>query len=236
VRWQVIPVNPARAVEPPKPERKEARFLDESRTVWLLEALRGTRLYFPTVLAVATGMRRGEVLGLRWEDIDSQFRAIRVVRSLEETRAGIKVKETKTHRGRPIKLPETVFQALEEHRQIQEADRMMFGPAYKDSGFICCREDGSLWEPDWFTSEFSRAAKKLGLNASFHSLRHSHASHLLRKGINPKVVSERLGHSTVTLTMNTYAHVLPGMQEEAAAVTDEILEKALKPVMPANRC
>lgn len=229
VKWQLLIRNPADAVEPPKPPRREMRALTEAETAWLLEVAAGTRFHLPVLLAVTSGMRRGEFLGLRWSDVDLMKGTAVVRRSVEQTNAGIQFKSPKGRKGRPIVLPPITLEALREHRQLQTDGKKAFAAAYQDDDLICAREDGSLWRPDTFTADFARLAKKAGLkDLRLHDLRHSHATQLRVNGVHPKVVSERLGHSTVGITLDIYSHVLPGLQEDAAQKTDASLRRAIE--------
>lgn len=217
VKWQLLIRNPADAVEPPKPARNEMRALNETETAWLLEVAKGTRVYLPVILAVTSGLRRGEFLGLQWSDIDRASSTIAVQRSIEQTHAGMRFKSPKARKGRLIALLPITVEALEQHRQLQDQQKKKLGNAYQDQDLICAREDGSLWKPDAFTAEFARLARKAGFKGiRLHDMRHSHATQLLRHGVHPKIVSERLGHSKVGITLDIYSHVLPGMQEDAA--------------------
>jgi integrase len=221
--------NPADAVKPPRPERKEMQALDEDETAKLLVSSRSTRVWIPVLLAVTTGMRRGEILGLRWSDVDLDNGVLCVRQALSKTQAeGIVFREPKTAKSRRTLalLPMTV-DALKEHRKLQTKERLRLGPVFEDHGLVCARENGRPWHPESFTSAWRILCRDTGVTVRFHDLRHTHATQLLRGGIHPKVVSERLGHSTIGLTLDTYSHVLPGMQEEAAAKLDAILQKAL---------
>jgi len=110
-----------------------------------------------------------------------------------------------------------MIEALDQHRKAQFAQRKAIGATYQDEDLVCAQEDGSIWKPDTLTTGFRRLAKKAGLKGiRLHDLRHSHATQLLMQGVHPKVVSERLGHSTVGITLDIYSHVLPGLQEDAA--------------------
>ena len=217
IKWRLLIRNPADAAEPPRPEKKEIQALDESQTAALLAKAEGSRFYGPILIAVTCGVRRGELLALRWQDADLSARKISVMQSLETTRDGIRFKPPKTARGRrSIALPQIAVDALRKHRAEQNKERLLFGKDYQDNGLIFAMPDGSPWAPDKFTSSYVSFTRRVGLKVRFHDLRHSHATQLLRQGIHPKIVSERLGHSTIGITLDTYSHVLPGMQEEAA--------------------
>jgi integrase len=230
VRWQLVSRNVADAVEPPRPEFHEIEALDESRTAGLLEAAEGTRLRIPILLAITTGMRRGEILGMRWQDINLDSGVATVCRSLLETKAGLAFKEPKSRRGRRnISLPSIAIEMLRAHRELQVQAKANMNDAYLDNDLVCGREDGSPWPPSAFTSTFRALLQRRKITGvRFHDLRHSHVSQLLRSGISPKVISERLGHSKVGFTLDVYSHLLPGMQEEAATTVDAGLRAALQ--------
>src|SRR6266481_7063241 len=226
VRWQLVARNVCDAVEPPRPEFREKVALEEAHTAWLLDAALGTRLHIPILFAITTGLRRGEILAFRWQDTNLQSGWVTVRRSLQETKAGLTIKETKSIRGRrrgrkPFTLPAIAIEMLECHRQEQEKRKVVLGPEYEDNDLICCRDDGSFWPPSAFTSPYRDLLRRRKIpNVRFHDLRHSHASQLLRAGVSPKVISERLGPSKVGFTLDIYGHILPGMEEEAAQKVD----------------
>jgi integrase len=228
VRWQLVARNPADAVEPPRSARREMHVLDEEQTAKLLESAKGSRLFIVIFLAVVTGLRRGEILALRWEDVDLERALLQVRRTLEQARGGLRFKEPKTEKGRRLVAlgPETV-ETLRRHRREQIKERLALGQEYKNSDLVCARIHGTPLDPAEVTAGFARLIRSMDLpRVRLHDLRHGHATHLLRLGIHPKVVSERLGHSGVAITLNTYSHILPGMQEDAAIRLDHALKKA----------
>lgn len=228
VRWQLLGRNPVDAVEPPRPQRREMVVLDEDQTIQLLDAAKESRLYIVVLLAVTTGLRRGEILGLRWQDIDIDNRIAHVRRTVEQVRGGLRFKEPKTAKSRrAVALPELAVEALRRHLVDQKRERLKLGSAYRDSDLVCARLHGTPLDPGEVTAGFARLIGSLDLpRIRLHDLRHGHATHLLRQGTHPKIVSERLGHSTVGITLDTYSHVMPGMQEEAALKLDETLRAA----------
>lgn len=229
VRLQLLARNPADAVDPPRPARREMMALDEAQTGALLQLAEGTPLHLPVLLAVTTGMRRGEVLALRWEDMDLERGVARVRRSLQQTRDGLSFKEPKTAKSRrQVDLPSIAVDALRARRVEQAKHRLRLGPAYDDGGLICSLADGAPVRPNSVTSTFKALARRAGVPAlRFHDLRHGHATHLLRHSVHPKIVSERLGHSTIGITLDTYSHMLPGTQREAAHLLDTALRAAI---------
>lgn len=228
VRWQLLARDPADAVEPPRPAAKKMRALDEADTVRLLDALQRSVLYPPVLLAATTGLRRGEFLGLRWASVDLDGAVLSVSETLEQTREGLRFKQPKTARGRrTVDLPGLLVDELRRHRREQAELRLLLGPAYQELDLVFPETDGGLWAPDKFSSRFAAWARRNGF-AGFrlHDLRHTHASQLLKQGVHPKIVSERLGHATVAFTLDTYAHVLPGLQRDAVAELDKALRLA----------
>lgn len=227
VRKHLIPRNVAEDADPPRVPRKEIQSLTEEETVALLAAVKDTPLYLPVLLAVATGCRRGEICGLKWANIDLDRGRLIVSRSLEVAAGAVKLKEPKSGRSRPVPLPAFAVEALRRHKGEQAAHRLLLGPAYEHQDFVVAWPDGKPYHPDYITKAFAKLARSRNLPTTrFHALRHTHASALLRADVHPKVVSERLGHSTIAITMDTYSHLIGGMGEEAARRLDEALRRA----------
>ena len=229
VRWQIIPRNPADAVDPPKVERKELSTYDLAATAQAIEVLRGTRMLVPTVLSVLCGLRRGEIAALRWRNVDLDSGALAVVESAEQTKAGVRYKEPKTGKGRKVSLSPTVVEELKAWRATQAQEFLRLGLRPDGDTFVVTQADGRPLQPRSITHEWVRLSAAKGLpRIRFHDLRHAHATHLLSAGVHPKVASERLGHSKVGITLDLYSHVMPGMQEEAAARVDAALRSLMK--------
>jgi integrase len=215
-------------VERPQIERREMQTLSDDQAARLLAAASTTRLYVPIVLALATGLRRGEVLGLHWQDIDLTTGVLQVVRSLEQTNEGLRFKSPKTKRSRrPVVLPASVLELLRHHKVKQLEERLLLGLGKGDLVFT--RVDGRPISPDTFTSWVARVAKRAGVGhiMPVHGLRHTHITNLLRANVHPKVASERAGHSSVGFTLDRYSHVIPSLQEDAALRIDAALRKTL---------
>lgn len=223
VKWQLLVRNPADAVEPPRPEQKQMAVLDEDQAKRLLTAAEGTRLHIPVLLAVTTGMRRGEILGLRWTDVDLTTGTAAVRQALGQTKAGMEFKTPKTQKSRRlVVLPQFVADELRRHKGQQAQQKLLLGPGYKDQSLVVAQADGSAFPPNILSIAFATLVKQAGLKVTFHGLRHTHATHLFLRKVHPKIVSERLGHSNIGITLDIYSHVLPGMQEEAARHIEEV--------------
>jgi len=224
VRWGYIGANPAFGAQPPRPNRKELEVLDQGATEAILKAARRTRMEAPVGIAIATGMRRGEVLGLRWSDIDPAMSAAQVCRTLQNTTEGLVFEPPKTRRSRrKVVLPAFLTPYLTRQKRDQARRRKKLKDRWVDSDVVVDFVDGSPWNPDSFSPAWSTFLKKSGLpHVRFHDLRHAHATLMLSKGVHPKIVSERLGHASIGITLDTYSHVLPAMQQEAADAFDEL--------------
>lgn len=226
VKKRYVQNNPMAEVEAvPKPEDADIEILTDGQLAKLLQSLKGKRLYVPVLLAASTGMRRGEILGLRWSDIDLNRQVLSVTHSLEETAAGLRLKKPKTkHSRREIALPASMVEALRQHRTKQAEERLALGLGRDNNGPVFMSPLGELIRPRNFTKEFTRQVKEADIGkTTLHGLRHSHITHLLKSGVPIKVVSERAGHANITITLSIYAHVLPNMQADAAAVMDDAL-------------
>jgi integrase len=229
VRWELLHRNPADAVQPPKVEKRRMTTYDMAQTAALLEALKGQRIYVPALLAVLCGLRRGEIAALRWGNVDLDKGSLAVVESVEQMNGRVRPKETKSGRVRTVALPLTVRDELKAHRLTQAQHMLKFGVRLADDSLVCTLEDGSPMQPTFITHEWVRAIKGTALpRYRFHDLRHAHGTHMLASGTHIKVASERLGHSKVGITLDLYSHLLPGMQEDAAAKIDAALKAAEK--------
>lgn len=227
VHWRMLLRNPADAVDPPKVERVTLKTYDLSQTVELLDAMRGTKMFAPTMLAVLCGLRRGEICALRWRHVDLDDGQLSVAEFAEQTQTGVRYKEPKSGRGRTVALSTTVIEELRQHRIRQAQELLKFGVKLTNDTMIVCQADGSALQPRSLSHEWMRLISTTPLpRIRFHDLRHAHATHLLASGVHPKVASERLGHSKVGITLDLYSHVLPGMQEDAAARVDDALRLA----------
>jgi integrase len=222
VRWGRLARNPADASDPPSGGQKSdgIQAWDAATLRWFLNdsRVRGDRLYGLWVLLATTGMRRGEALGLRWRDVDLDAGRLRVVQTLIQTRGKASISEPKTARGRrPISLDKSTVAVLREHRKQMLKERLLVGPDFNDSGLVFHRPDGSRLKPDAVSATFLRRVESSDVDRiTLHGLRHTWATLALEKGIHPRVVQERLGHSTIAITLGIYSHVTPTLHDEAA--------------------
>jgi integrase len=223
VEQQALARNPANSLRLPKVEMKPVTTLTVEQTKLLLRSVAHTTTYWPTLLAVATGMRRGEILALRWRSVDLDAGVVRVVASLEQTKAGLRFKSTKTEKARAVTLPSFAVNELLSWKRSQAEKLLAVGVRQSGTTLVCCREDGKPKQPESLTHEFTYLVGRIREfpKVRFHDLRHSHATQLLASGVHPKIVQERLGHSTITTTMDLYSHVSETMQSDATARLDQ---------------
>ncbi|MEL7566408.1 MAG: site-specific integrase [Dehalobacterium sp.] len=228
VEWEIISRNPADSIQLPRVQREEVNIISESEVTKLLENIKALYIYVPVYLAIYTGMRLGEVLGLRWQDVDLENKIIKVNRSNCQVKVGEPLfKEPKTRKSkRTIDISDSVTCLLRQNKAEQEKWKLDAKEAWQDYDLVCCHKDGIPINPPNLSSYFKDVAKRLGLNVTFHGLRHTHASLLIKAQVPLKVISERLGHSTFAVTMDIYSHVLPGMQTEAANKLEELLKNS----------
>jgi integrase len=232
VEQQVIARNPADVLARhlPKVERREMMTLSAEQAARLLEAIKRNRVYWPVLIALSTGMRRGEILALRWKNIDLDRGVVRVVESLEQTKAALRFKTPKTEKPRAVTLPSFVVEELRRLKRQQAEELLALGVRQSGETLACGRHDGEPMPPRSLTHEFAKVAGRVkGVpRVRFHDLRHSHATQLLTAGVHPKVAQERLGHSTITTTLDLYSHVTETMQVDAAAKLDTAFRSAIK--------
>ena len=229
VKWEILFRNPAGAVDPPKVTRAPMQTYDLGQTAELIEALRGKRIFVAVLLAVLCGLRRGEIAALRWRNVDLAGGQLAVVQSAEQTKAGVRYKEPKSGRARTVALSATLVAELRAHRIQQAQELLKVGRRLSDDDFVVTQADGSPLQPHSLGQEWVRFLANSTLpRIRFHDLRHAHATHLLASGVHPKVASERLGHSTVGITLDIYSHVLPNMQTDAVTLVDDALRAAVQ--------
>ncbi len=222
----LVPRNAAKGIRLPQGKKKEIRPLypDEARA--LLEAARGDRLETLYVLAVSTGLREGELLALRWEDVDLEGAVLRVSQTLTRDGGKVSVGPPKTKNSRrTVGLTDGAVESLRGHlaRQLEGMERM--GSLYRPGGLVFANEVGGIVNPSNLRNRSLKALlKRAGLPPiRFHDLRHTCATLLLSRNVNPKIVSEMLGHASIAITLDTYSHVLPTMQQNAVCALEELL-------------
>lgn len=229
VRTDMLHRNPASMVDLPRQERKEMQAMTPEQAGQLLVAVRDTRFAALFMFALTTGMRPQEYLALKWSDVDTEKGTATVRRALvwsQKKGVGWHFDEPKTSRSRrTIPLPASTVRALAEHRRRQGEERLRAGSEWQDHGLVFSGSLGAPYTIPGLTKQgFKPALAKAGLpKFSLYSLRHSHAVMLLSNGENPKVAAERLGHSTIVLTLDTYQHVLPDMQQAAAERIESLM-------------
>ena len=217
VKWRMASQNPAQFVDLPKQERKEMQALSAEEAVRFLKAAKLDKHHVLFALLLGTGLRPGEAFGLKWTDFDAYARTLRVQRTWARASGGYKFQAPKTKRSRrQLELPEYLVKLLLEHKALHPGEGEM----------IFSTVDGTpLSERNVIVRHFKPLLSAVGLPETLrlYDLRHTHATLLLIAGTNPKIVSERLGHSSITLTLDTYSHVLPGMQRESASKLNAML-------------
>ncbi|MPZ51036.1 MAG: tyrosine-type recombinase/integrase [Dehalococcoidia bacterium] len=219
VIWELLGRNPSEAVSVPRPERHEMKTLSEAQVQKLFASTSDDRMHALWVLLTTTSLRLGEACGLQWQDVDLERGSLTVRRALQRQKGvGFVFVEPKTRLSRrKVHLPPGTVAVLAAHRKRQLQERLMAGAYWQDQDLIFCRQNGSPLEATNLLPEFHRALAKAELpKIRLHDLRHTAATLLLQMGEHPKVVQEMLGHSTITLTLDTYSHVVPSMQAEAA--------------------
>ena len=225
LRWGLVARNVATLVDPPRVERPEVVPFSLEQARVFLNAIKGDRLeaFYSVVLAI--GLRRGEALGLRWGDVDLDAGILTVRGSLQRIDGRLQLFAPKTSRSRrTIALPQTAVAALRRHRVQQLQERLFAGSRWQDTSFVFTTLTGTPFDPRNVYRHFQRALKRAGLPSKrIHDLRHTCASFLLAQDVHPRVVMEILGHSQIGLTMNTYSHVIPALQREAAEQMDALL-------------
>ncbi len=226
VRWGHLARNPVSLAEPPKARPPVMKVWDATQLRAFVDHTSDHRLAAAWLLLVTTGMRRGEVLGLTWQHLDLKHARLAVVQTLTVVDYhDVRFSEPKTAKGRrSVALDHRTVAALKGHRKAQLRERLSWGEAWTDTGLAFSREDGTAIHPERLTSWFEQLSRDAGLpKIRLHDLRHSYATAALTAGVAAKVVSERLGHASVGITLDTYSHVLPALQEDAADVVADMI-------------
>lgn len=239
VAWKLLAQNPSDGVRPPSRNPDEqsehddrVHALDAEGALRLFDALKEGRswMYLPVVLAVGSGLRRGEILALRWRDVDLEAKTVSVTRTLEQTKDGLAFKAPKTKKSRRmVVLPQFAIDELRRHRRKQAAERLKAGHTYEDQDLIFARAKGEPIEPDALSGQYAQWLKRRAdlPRITFHNLRHTTASILHGAGVPAKVVQELLGHEHESLTMGTYTHVASEQLMGAAVRLGEVFDAAI---------
>lgn len=225
VNWQLIATNPAAAVRPPRVSRPYLHVPDPEAVATIIATAKDTPGYLPIVIAATTGMRRGEVAGLRWRDVDLERGVLAVTATLQRVDGELRLLDPKTPSARrSLSLTPFLVEVLRAHRKEQTERRLLLGTAWHERDLVVDRGDGEPYDPDSYTHWLHEVAEQAGVrHFRFHDLRHAYATALLREGIHPKIVSEALGHANVGFTLQVYSHVLPSMGDQAAAAIGRAL-------------
>lgn len=226
VKWKLLPYNPADGATPPPMNHAEMHTLSEDSVHLFLEAAKDTPYYALYYLFLFSGMRRSEILALKWSDFNSLGMTLSVNKSIHRLHNGeFVIRKPKTNKGaRLIPLAPSAIVVLREHKEKCIAQRMMQLSTLKEDNLIFCREDGSCLNPDVITHHFIWLARKIGLkDIRLHDLRHTFASLMLKNNVHPAVVQQMLGHASIQITIDTYSHIMPGIKEAAARSLDELL-------------
>jgi integrase len=229
VRWQILARNPCDAVKPPRVERRKSVTLSADQAAQLLSALAHSRVYWPTLIALATGMRRGEILALRWQHVDRDRGTLQVVETLEQTKTSLRFKPPKNGKTRAITLPAFAVAELRRWKTEQAQELLRLGVRQTSATLVCGQADGEVRSPHDLTNQFRRFLQQMKdlPQVRFHDLRHSHATQLLAGGVHPKIAQERLGHSSISITLDLYSHAVESLQDKAANCVDAALGRAL---------
>jgi len=237
IRWRRLVVNPAAQATPPsatQAKSPEMRVWTQEQVLRFLELCEGDRYYWPWLFLVTTGCRRGEALGLRWSDVDFKRRVasirqelIPLTKTSGRGREGFILPRTKSGKPRVINLDSETLSALRTWKARQSEEHLLVGQGYKEHDLVFCRPDGRPYHPEAFSKAFDRRLRQERFAElpliRLHDLRHTWATLALVAGINVKVVSERLGHSSSSITSEIYQHVAPGMQAEAAELVSAMI-------------
>jgi len=228
VRWDLLSRNPAALVESPRLSHYEIRPFTPAEARTFLRSIKGDRLEALYSVALTMGLRQGEALGLRWGDVDLEMGYLRVSKQLQRIDGESRLVEPKTERSRrTLALPASIARSLLDHRDSQTRERAAAGERWAETDLVFTTPSGRPIDATRISKEFHHHLRRAGLpQRRFHDLRHSCATLLLVQGVSPRVVMELLGHSQISLTMNTYTHVVPELRRQAADRMDDLLERS----------
>ncbi|MGH4117193.1 tyrosine-type recombinase/integrase [Clostridium sp.] len=241
-----IPKNPCTLIKKPKRSKLEMKVYNQVQLDKLLGAIKSMTVYIPVMLASTTGMRLGEICGLRWKDVDLHNKFIELKDQLQEVDNKLRLVSLKTASSkRKIILLDYTLDALKELKRKQEENNKYFGDNYNKAGYVVCQNNGEPYNPAYVSRNYKRVMKeykhKVNIDNEnkelslyelldiplirFHDLRHTHATILLKANIHPKIVAERLGHSDIKMTLQTYSHILPDMQQQSIDILNKIMKE-----------
>lgn len=229
MRWGLVDRNVSELTDAPRRTLPDVKTWDTKQAAAVLTIGDGTDLAALWRLALLCGLRRGELLGLMWDDLDLDHGTVAVRRTLSRGKGNTwEMGQPKTASGRrSIALPASCVAALRKHRAGQNAERLRLGDVWEDHGFVFSNETGSPLHVNSLVGRFKKLTTAAGVPViRFHDLRHTSATLLLAEGVHPKIVQERLGHADITMTLNRYSHVTPGMQRQAADTLDAAMNAA----------
>ncbi len=227
MKWGLINRNVADAVDPPRFKRSTMQTWSENEVNCFLDTARESHYYSLFYTALFTGMRRGELLALRWQDVDFIYSQIYINRSLHQLRDGTYIfTQPKSEKSRrTIAMSASLLLVLSEYRRTKEAEALLLGKTVNEADLVF-NNSGKPLRPNTVTYAWERMAARAGVKViRLHDARHTHASLMLKQGIHPKIVQERLGHTSIQMTLDTYSHVAPGIQEAAAESFDKLLNR-----------
>lgn len=222
---RMIPYNPCEGTVLPKLKRPKTKVYNTEDIQKALQATSGTTMFLPVMLALLTGMRRGEICALKWKNVDFNNKRIHICENRVHGEKEVIEKAPKSEAGnRTIPMSKEVASLLSEARLQYYNDAAAYGPAFRDLGYVLHNENGTPYHPDSLTKKWRRFLERSNLPyVRFHDLRHSNATALIAAGVNPKTVQQLLGHSDISITLNTYTHVLPSMEQEAVDTLDRVI-------------
>ncbi len=223
-KLDLIKTNPCSKIDLPKQTRHQGKFLELKEVTILLEQLRGTQIFIPVLLAVMLGLRRGEVLGLKWENVNFESGTLEIKDTVTRLKT-IVAKDTKTQKShRKLFMGKLVEDELKKEIIRQKEQRLKFGNHYIHNNYVCKHEDGAAFEPSLLSLWFKKHIRSMEITkVTFHELRHTNATLMLSAGISPKLASERLGHSTIKITMDLYTHFMDSANKEVADKLDALV-------------
>jgi integrase len=221
-RDDLLPRNVAEKARLPRVQRKDVHVLSPDEAKALLEVVKGHRLEPMILVAMATGLRQGELRGLTWEDVDLNTGSLMVRHQLQRVDGQLTLTDTKTHATRTLHLPDIALQALSRQRTAQKEARLLAGSRWLQTPYVFTTSIGTPFDGSNLSNYFKQIVRKTDLPAMvFHGLRHTNASLILAQGGDLRLIMHQLGHSQISLTANTYTHVLPALQREAARMIDD---------------